>query len=351
MTDQAISRRAFLFSASASAAALALSAHPWLRAADAAPVASGDFLIAPSLQIAADGESTWFTALEVPSGRKKELAVPIRLGHSWAGNPADRTLGVVPESGGGGFVEIDLRAGKVTRRGEVAGGQRVLGGHADFSRDGKTLFLTEADLTKGGEGFISVRDGTDFKESGKIPTHGKFPHEMYVSPDGKTVLVANLGMDPITFARIELQSGKLLETFPVRADRKLVDGAGGELSEKLLEEASYYLQVGDRIVGPRKGSFVLHPHGNAISFWDLREGKRLKRVLGFGKLQPVAITLTPDRSRFAVCLSDASLVFFKRDGLVPDPSYIGGGSKGRLRASTHLFSWSLTAKSEQEAMT
>jgi hypothetical protein len=67
-------------------------------------------------------------------------------------------------------------------------------GHGFFAPDGRLLYVTES----GGEdetGLIGVYDvAAGFVRIGGYPTHGLDPHEALLLPDGKTMVVANGGM-------------------------------------------------------------------------------------------------------------------------------------------------------------
>ncbi|MDQ6435700.1 DUF1513 domain-containing protein [Mesorhizobium sp. LHD-90] len=68
-------------------------------------------------------------------------------------------------------------------------------GHGVFSPDGKLLYATENDFDNS-EGMIGIYDATDaFRRIGEFPTHGVGPHELLLCPDGKTLAIANGGIE------------------------------------------------------------------------------------------------------------------------------------------------------------
>lgn len=68
-------------------------------------------------------------------------------------------------------------------------------GHGAFSEDGALLYATENDFDAAA-GMIGVYDVRDrFARIGEFPTHGVGPHEVLLCPDGKTLAVANGGIE------------------------------------------------------------------------------------------------------------------------------------------------------------
>jgi hypothetical protein len=68
-------------------------------------------------------------------------------------------------------------------------------GHGVFSPNGRLLYATENDF-EAAEGLIGVYDATDgFARIGEFATHGMDPHELLLMPDGRTLAVANGGIE------------------------------------------------------------------------------------------------------------------------------------------------------------
>jgi len=99
-------------------------------------------------------------------------------------------------------------------------------GHGLFTQDGRFLVTSENHI-KSGEGRITLRDcSKDFEITQQYPSHGIGPHEIKLSFDGKTLIVANGGikthendgrsklnldtMQP-TLTYLEFSTGNLLE--------------------------------------------------------------------------------------------------------------------------------------------
>ncbi len=68
-------------------------------------------------------------------------------------------------------------------------------GHGVFSRDGRLLYATEHD-NETRAGLIGIYDATGgYKRIGEVPTYGIGPHEVILLADGKTLAVANGGIE------------------------------------------------------------------------------------------------------------------------------------------------------------
>ena len=68
-------------------------------------------------------------------------------------------------------------------------------GHGLFSPDGRLLYATENDF-EAAAGMIGIYDATDgFARIGEFPTHGMDPHELLLMPDGRTLAIANGGIE------------------------------------------------------------------------------------------------------------------------------------------------------------
>jgi hypothetical protein len=67
-------------------------------------------------------------------------------------------------------------------------------GHGVFSANGKLLYSTENDY-EDARGVIGVRDATDgYRQIGEFPAHGMEPHDIRLLSDGRTMVIANGGI-------------------------------------------------------------------------------------------------------------------------------------------------------------
>ena len=68
-------------------------------------------------------------------------------------------------------------------------------GHGVFSDDGRLLYATENDFDNA-TGMVGVYDASaDFQRMGEFPTHGVGPHELLLLADGRTLAIANGGIE------------------------------------------------------------------------------------------------------------------------------------------------------------
>ena len=108
-------------------------------------------------------------------------------------------------------------------------------GHGVFSPGGKLLYATESDF-EAAQGVIGVYDATgDYKRIAEFPTYGTGPHELLLMPDGKTLVIANGGIETHPdFGKAELN----LETMDPSV--AFVDAGSGSLIGQLRLEAGLH---------------------------------------------------------------------------------------------------------------
>lgn len=117
----------------------------------------------------------------------------------------DRGHDVVLDPAGGRAVAFARQPGTfavvfdLAGRGEpvvIASAQgRHFFGHGVFSPDGRLLYATENDFERAA-GMVGVYDATrGFRRVGEFPTHGTGPHELLLLDDGRTLAVANGGIE------------------------------------------------------------------------------------------------------------------------------------------------------------
>ncbi|MGH8807920.1 MAG: DUF1513 domain-containing protein, partial [Noviherbaspirillum sp.] len=169
---------------------LALATTPELRLLS--PASRGSRHFATSL----DGDGT------------HEASIPMR-GHGLLVDPnrPGEAL-IIARRPGTLAVKIDLRRGILLRQWQ-SGEDRHFFGHACYSRDGRTLFVTANDI-EAGQGLVSVRDADDFRVLAEYRTHGIGPHELLLMPDGVTLAVANGGIQTLPeTGRVKLNRGRI----------------------------------------------------------------------------------------------------------------------------------------------
>lgn len=100
-------------------------------------------------------------------------------------------------------------------------------GHGAFSRDGRLLYVSENDIT-GARGVIGIYDvARGHKKIGEHESFGLGPHEIILLGDGKTLAVANGGLDTVPEAGRENLNLDAMEP-----SLTFVDAASGALRAK-----------------------------------------------------------------------------------------------------------------------
>ncbi|UCI31525.1 DUF1513 domain-containing protein [Mesorhizobium sp. B4-1-4] len=100
-------------------------------------------------------------------------------------------------------------------------------GHGVFSPDGALLYATENDFDNAA-GVVGIYDArAKFSRVGEFPTYGMGPHELLLLGDGRTIAVANGGIETHPdYGRAELNIGTMKPCYV------LVDRVSGDLIEK-----------------------------------------------------------------------------------------------------------------------
>lgn len=109
----------------------------------------------------------------------------------------------------------------------TAAADRHFYGHGAFSTDGRLLYVSENDIP-GARGVIGIYDvAAGYKKIGEHPSHGLGPHEIILIQDGKTLAVANGGLDTVPeFDHIDLNRDVMQPSLT------FVDAATGALRAK-----------------------------------------------------------------------------------------------------------------------
>lgn len=100
-------------------------------------------------------------------------------------------------------------------------------GHGAFSTDGNLLYATENDFDNAA-GMVGIYDAHDnFRRIGEFPTYGVGPHELILLGDGRTLAVANGGIETHPdFGRAKLNLASMKPSFA------FIDRLTGDLLEK-----------------------------------------------------------------------------------------------------------------------
>lgn len=191
MSSMAIDRRNFLIGTALTIACASTSRAfaDVLAAEDDSGVARGDLIAACR---SPDGNYS-VVILTMDGAILRELPLQGR-GHDIALDKASGTAVVFARRPGSFALAFDIH----DRREPVlftTPANRHFYGHGVFSRDGRLLYATEHD-NETRQGLIGVYNATaGFKRIGEMPTYGIGPHEVILLADGKTLAVANGGIE------------------------------------------------------------------------------------------------------------------------------------------------------------
>jgi hypothetical protein len=209
-------RRDFLKSAGAAfLASMAPGAHAETMRADA--------LFATAFQ-ARDGK---YGVAVMSEGGKLIHAIDLpERGHDITFDPVSRRCVVFARQPGTFAVVFD-HAAQVAPTTLTSAAGRHFYGHGVFSPDGALLYTTENDFDAAA-GMIGVYDATDrFRRVGEFPTYGVGPHELLLCPDGRTLAIANGGIETHPdYGRAELNIATMQPSLV------FVDRESGALREK-----------------------------------------------------------------------------------------------------------------------
>ncbi len=115
-------------------------------------------------------------------------------GHAAAAHPQLPIAVAFARRPGTFAIVLDCEKGKELRRLNAPIGRHFYG-HGAFSADGAHLFTTENDYEKA-EGMVGVWDvHAGYKRIGEFSSGGVGPHELRLMPDGKTLVIANGGIE------------------------------------------------------------------------------------------------------------------------------------------------------------
>lgn len=178
-------------------------------------------------------------------------------------------------------------------------------GHGCFSADGRLLYATENDFSTN-RGMIGVYDGGQgFARVGEFPTYGIGPHDMTLGPDGRTLAIANGGIETHPdFGRTKLNLDHMEPSLT------LVDTATGALIEKhalppeLRQLSTRHVDIGA---------------DGRIWFACQYEGARtdLPPLVGhFARGEELSFVALPERTTLALANYVGAIAVNRREGLV-----------------------------------
>ena len=224
---------------------------------------------------------------------------------------------------------------------------RHFDGHGCLSANGDVLFTTENDYD-GVRGVLGIRDSQTFQHLGEYDTHGLDPHDVHLMPDGKTLVVANGGiqthpdfgrrklniatMQP-SLVYLDAATGKKLDEYRLPdhllSIRHLTVTAQGDVGAALQYEGDLYrqqpqslvawqhhgkdlqlLNINQATVSPLNGYMadlafdpqqrilaVTASRANHVTFWDIEKQQFLS---AYSLTEPSGITFITATRQFLV---------------------------------------------------
>lgn len=342
-----MNRRLFLLLATAGTFGAALGVSALMKRAAGTPADAHPRLT--QLYSASDNQygRHFLTRLDMASGQLQSCAVPMR-GHAVLPLANDTAL-LFGRRPAFECAVVMFTEDQNTPIHATAG--RHFNGHGCLSANGDVLFTTENAYDEK-RGVLGIRDSQTFQHLGEYDTFGLDPHDVQLMPDGKTLVVANGGIEQHPdFGRrklnldtmqpslvyLDAQTGKKLAEYrlPDRhlSIRHLIATADGSVGVALQYEGDLYRQQPTSLVAwqPSGGELQLldistadvalfngymadlaydpqqqilavsSPRGNHTSFWSTRE----RRFLHTHSLpEPSGIAFLPEQQAFLV--SDAT---------------------------------------------
>lgn len=160
------------------------------------------------LSPASRGDVHASAALHTDGATPQFATLPMR-GHGLLIDPrAPDEVVIIARRPGTLAIKLNVASGSIVHRWKAAEDRHFFG-HACYSADGRTLFVTENDIDTG-QGLISVRDAADFRVLAEYRSHGIGPHELILLADGATLAVANGGIRTLPeTGRVKLNRGRI----------------------------------------------------------------------------------------------------------------------------------------------
>jgi hypothetical protein len=248
-----------------------------------------------------------------------------------------------------------------------AAADRHFYGHGCLSADGAVLFTTENDF-EAARGVIGIRDARSLAQIGEYETYGVGPHDIHLMPDGKTLVIANGGIETHPdFGRrklnlktmqpslvyVDVASGKKLDEYRLddhqlsirhlsiteKGDVGVAMQYQGDIYRKQPQTLVAWQQAGGELKAlPVAGEDISHfqgymadlayaaasgllavtsPRGNRVAFWDVQTQRFVSAV----KLpEPSGIQYLAEQQVFLV--SGAKGALYQLDAMAPEQQVV-----------------------------
>lgn len=167
------------------------------------------------------------------------FAVPLpERAHAIALHPTTARCVVIARRPGTFAAVLDSGSGELKQMLTAAGGRHFYG-HGVFAGD-ESLFYTTENHYDAGHGVIGIRNSAqDYRQAGEWPSYGIGPHQLLLSADGNSLIVANGGiLTHPDSGRAQLNPDSMLSSL-VRIDRR----SGQLIDQMTLEPALRHLSI------------------------------------------------------------------------------------------------------------
>lgn len=225
-----LSRRAFIAGAAASGAL------PFLPAPAGSGEAAEEALFAAARS---EADGSFAAVLFTPGGDRARLALPGR-GHDLTFRPGTREC-VIFARRPGRFAAVFSDDPHQAPLWFASAEGRHFDGHGVFSSDGRLLFSSENDYTgEESRGVIGVRDAArGYARIGEFASAGMDPHDMALLSDGRTLVIANGGIETAP------ETGRIpLNLATMEPSLAYIDAGTGEVLERhVLDKSLHKLSI------------------------------------------------------------------------------------------------------------
>ena len=321
------------------------------------------------------GESIQDALVIINLQRKEKRVIDLDfLPHQMLIDPQNKYRLLCIEAGGDNACSIDIQSSEVITRFRCGEG-RHFSGYAAYDSEAGSLYTVEYDIDNR-QGFVTVREPSNFEQKKLLPTLGLSPRQCLVTENNRLV-INNNGRDTSGFHRpslvvIDLETGRLLRR--IRLEDSMMDvGAFTRIGTDSffiasanmsgLEDVSAALTIthadtvqtlpmntsasGNIHLKMARGAsdllydenldsvFTCHTHSDLVTRWDISTGRLVKHL---ELEQPRAITTSVDGRHVIVSHGvNASLIKLHSDDLTP----VDGSDLQQTHATgAYMINWS-----------
>ncbi|AFL72249.1 DUF1513 domain-containing protein [Thiocystis violascens] len=261
-------------------AALPLPRLGWTKSAEALPEGR---LVSAFYAGKGEARRDWLVWSEPAGTRGGRLELPLR-GHGLCRHPGKPDHVVCfARRPGDRLWEIDLKRGAITADVPADEGHYFFG-HGVFSHDGTRLYTTE-NRYRDSTGLVRVRDAQDYRVLDEMPSGGIGPHDVRLLSDGRTLAVANGGIE--THPDLRRRKLNLATMDPSLA---YLDSASGRILEQ-HRLPHHQLSIRHLGVGASGTALVTCPKSNLVTLWNLTEARL---IASYDIRQPYGAALACD---------------------------------------------------------